>query len=156
MNTRTILWWALFFPLSLVLQWLLPGLDALVIGLVLTLQARHYKNLLWLLPVLVIVQEGIGSRDFGAMLLWYAAVIGLFMLGRWLFEVQNFLFIFLLSAFLGSAHFALAHVLAPLQNMTVDIQTTLDESVVQAMFIPIAWRLAWLSRQWVSAHDEAS
>lgn len=135
---------------------LLPGLDALVIGLILVLQERRYKDLLWLLPMLVIVQEGMGSREFGGMVLWYVAVIGLFLLGRWLFEVENFLFIFLLSTCLGAGHFALVYVLAPLQDFHVDIQATLDESVIQALFIPIAWRLAWLSRHWVHIDDETA
>lgn len=156
MNPRNVIWWSLFFPVALSIQMLLPGLDALVIGLILVLQERRYKDLLWLLPVLVIIQEGIGSREFGGMVLWYVSVIGLFVLGRWLFEVENFLFVFLLSTCLGAGHFALVYVLAPLQEFHVDIQATLDESVIQALFIPIAWRLAWLSRRWVQVHDEAA
>ena len=155
MTRRNVLWWLMFLPLALALQLFLPGLDALVIGLILVLQERRYKDLLWVLPVLIILQEGMGSREFGGMILWYAAVIGFFMLGRWLFEVENFLFVFLLSTCLGAGHFALVYVLAPLQDLYINVQATLDESVIQALFIPIAWRLAYLSRHWVRRDDEA-
>lgn len=154
MNPRNVLWWALFLPLSLVIQVSLPGLDAMVIGLILILQERGYKNLLWLLPALILVQEGIGSREFGGMVLWYALVVGLFFLGRWLFEVESMLFVLLLSVCLGAGHFLLAHVLAPLQDLTVDVQAIGYESLAQALFLPAAWRLARLSRRWVCAYEE--
>lgn len=154
MNSRIILWWLLFFPVALTMQMMLPGLDALVIGLILTLQERRNKDLLWLLPVIILLQEGMGAREFGGMVLWYASVIASFVLGRWLFEVENFLFVFLLSTCMGASRFALIYVLAPLQDLQVNLQATLDESVIQALFIPVAWRLAYLSRRWVRIDDE--
>lgn len=155
MNPRNVIWWCLFLPLALVVQTLLPGVDAMIAGLILMLQERDYKNILWLAPVLIIVQEGIGSREFGGAVLWYSMAIGLFLMARWLFEVESTIFVFLLSACLGMGHFALAYVLAPLQDLTVDLQVMADESIVQALFIPIAWRLARLSRRWVHSYEEA-
>ena len=154
MNSRSVIWWLLFLPVALVIQLAVPGLDALVIGLILTLQERRHKDLLWLLPVLIILQEGMGAQEFGGMVLWYASVIAFFLLGRWLFEVENFLFVFLLSTCLGAGRFALLYVLAPLQDLHIDVQTALDEGVIQALFIPIAWRLAYLSRHWVRNDEE--
>lgn len=156
MTSAKILWWLLFFPTAVVLQMIFPGLDALVIGLIITLQERRNKDLLWLLPVIILLQEGVGAREFGGMVLWYAAVMGFFVLGRWLFEVENFLFVFLLSTCLGAGRFALIYILAPLQDLQVNLQATLDESVIQALFIPVAWRLAYLSRHWVRTDDEIS
>lgn len=154
MTMRNILWWSLFLPVALVIQLLLPGLDALVIALILVLQERSYKDMLWVLPLLVLLQEGMGSREFGGMVLWYALVVGLFLIGRWLFEVENLLFVFLLSACLGASHFGLACLLAPLQDLHIDVESMADESLIQAVFIPIAWWLAYLSRRWVHVYDE--
>lgn len=156
MKTRNVIWWLLFFPVGIMLQQMAPGLDALVIGLIILLQERSYKDCIWALPLFILLQEGMGSREFGGAVLWYAAVILFFNLGRWLFEVENFLFVFLLSACLGAAYFGLAYLLAPLQELHVDIQATLDASVIQALFIPVAWRLAAYSRGWVHAHDETA
>ena len=101
-----------------------------------------------LLPVFILLQEGMGTRPFGAVIVWYAAVILLFKMGRWLFEVENFIFVFLLSACLGAAYYAIAWLMAPLQNLPFDVQGTLDTSLIQAIFVPFAWRLLVATRHW--------
>lgn len=156
MKTRNVIWWLLFFPVGIILQQMVPGLDALVIGLIILLQERAYKDCVWALPLLILLQEGMGSREFGGVVLWYAAVIVFFNLGHWLFEVKNFLFVVLLSACLGVVYFGLAYLLAPLQELHVDIQATLDAAVIQAVFISLTWRLVAYSRRWVHAHDETA
>ncbi len=153
MNIRACLWWALFFPIAIMLQSSIPALDVLLIGLVLVLQERKYKDLFWLLPLLILLQEGIGSRAFGGMILWYFSVILLFVVGRWLFEVQNVLFVLLMAIFLGGMHFALVYLLAPLQDLYVNVHTLAEESVIQAAFIPIAWWVAAFTRRWTYTND---
>ena len=68
------------------------------------------------------------------------ATVVVFMLGRWLFEVGNFIFVFLLSACLGCAYYGVAWLMAPLQNLAFNVQDTLDKSLVQAIFMPFAWQ----------------
>ncbi|MEG2173252.1 MAG: hypothetical protein RRY29_08305 [Desulfovibrionaceae bacterium] len=154
MNWPNILWWICFIPLAFVVQIYVPGLDALVIGLVIVLQERRYKDLLWVLPLLVILQEGMGSREFGGAIVWYMMVIIVFNMGRWLFEVENILFICLLAGCLGASHFAIVYFMAPLQNLPVDIQNLTDESLTQAIFIATVWWLAYFSRRGVQADEE--
>ena len=43
---------------AIVLQAAVPGLDVLTVGLIILLQERDYKNMLWLLPVFILLQEG--------------------------------------------------------------------------------------------------
>ncbi len=155
MNVRAGVWWALFIPLAIMIQARFPALDALLIGLILILQERRYKSLLWLLPLLILVQEGIGSRAFGGMVLWYCMIIVLFAVGRWLFEVQNILFVLLISVCLGALHFSLVYLLAPLQDLPVDIHLLTHESVVQAAFVPLAWWIAAFTRKWTYTDDDA-
>ena len=145
---RSSAWWAFFMACAIVLQAAVPGLDVLTVGLIILLQERDYKNMLWLLPVFILLQEGMGTRPFGAVIVWYAAVILLFKMGRWLFEVENFIFVFLLSACLGAAYYAIAWLMAPLQNLPFDVQGTLDTSLIQAIFVPFAWRLLVATRHW--------
>ena len=71
---RNIFWWLCFVALGICVQSLVPCLDALVVGLVILLQERDYKNLCWLLPLFVLLQEGIGTSPFGATIVWYALV----------------------------------------------------------------------------------
>ncbi len=154
MNIRMCIWWMLFISASILLQAAIPALDVLVIGLVLVLQERRYKDLLWLLPVLILVQEGMGSRAFGGMILWYFLVIVLFAVGRWLFEVQNILFVLLMSIFMGGMHFVLVYLLAPLQDMYVNVEALAYESAIQAVFVPLAWLITAWTRKWTYTHGD--
>lgn len=154
MNWANAVWWVCFFLLSIVVQVYLPGLDALVIGLIIVLQERRYKYLLWLLPLLIFLQEGIGSREFGGAIIWYLLTIIFFNIGRWLFEVENILFICMLSICLGSSYFAIVYFMAPLQNVSINIQTLLDTSLIQAVYISIVWWLAYFSRKGIYTGEE--
>jgi hypothetical protein len=151
-NFRNIFWWTCFMAAAIALQAAVPGLDVLTVGLIILLQERDYKNMLWLLPLFILLQEGMGTRAFGAVIVWYAAVIALFKMGRWLFEVENFIFVFLLSACLGAAYYAVAWLMAPLQNLPFNVQDTMDTSLIQAIFVPFAWRLLVATRR--NAHDQ--
>lgn len=145
---RAVCWWLCFLAVGVCIQALVPGLDVLAVGLIIVLQERDYRNLVWLLPLFVLVQEGMGTRPFGAVIVWYAATIVLFRLGRWLFQVENFVFVFLLSACLGAVYYGVTWLMAPLQNLTFNVEDTLDKSLVQALFMPFAWRLLVAARDW--------
>jgi len=94
---RNIFWWLCFVALGICVQSLVPCLDALVVGLVILLQERDYKNLCWLLPLFVLLQEGIGTSPFGATIVWYALVCLIYRLLRWLLGLGNFFLVLLLS-----------------------------------------------------------
>ena len=147
-------WWLAFLAVGICIQALTPGLDVLAVGLIILLQERDYRNLVWLLPLFVLVQEGMGTRPFGAVIVWYAATIVLFRLGRWLFEVENFVFVFLLSACLGAAYYGVTWLMAPLQNLSFNVEDTLDKALVQALFMPFAWRLLVAARRLNAPREE--
>jgi hypothetical protein len=97
--------------------------------------------------LLVILQEGMGSREFGVVLLWYVVVTAIFFLGRWLFDVENFLYAFLLSACLAASYFAVAFLMSPLYAAPVNVHRLLDESVHLALLLPVCWKLAQFTRK---------
>lgn len=138
---REIFWWLAFIATAIAIQALAPGLDVLAAGLIILLQERDYKAMLWLLPLFVLIQEGMGTRPFGAVLVWYGATVGIFLIGRWLFEARNFLFVFLLSASLGAVYYLLAWLMDPLQDIAFNVEDTMDKALVQAIFLPFAWRV---------------
>jgi hypothetical protein len=152
-KTRNVLWWGIFLFPAVAMQSVLPGVDVLLVGLLVTIQERRYADLCWALPLLIMLQEGMGTRDFGAVLLWYLAVATIFFLGRWLFDVENFLYAFLLSACLALCHFAVAFLMSPLYATPVDTHRLLDESVYLALLLPICWKLARFTRRWVYADN---
>lgn len=138
---QKFLWWFCFIVMAVCVQALAPGLDVLVVGLIILLQEEDYSDMIWLLPLFILLQEGMGTRHFGAILIWYAATIAIFRVGRWLFATDNFLFVFLLCACMGFAYFSIAWLMAPLQNLHFNVEDTLDKALVQAIFMPFAWRL---------------
>ncbi len=156
MSIRVFFWWLLFLPIAVFFQALLPSVDVLLIGIILALQEKRYKDFIWILPLCILIQEGIGSRDFGGMLLWYTIVIVFFLIGRWLFEVQSLLFVFLLALCLGLAHLGLSYILAPLQDFAIDKERLLRDSLVQSVFIPFAWWIAMPTRRWTYSHEETA
>lgn len=151
---RNVFWWLCFIVLAICAQALAPGLDVLVVGLIILLQEKDWRGMLWLLPLFILLQEGVGTRPFGATIVWYASAIVIFRLGRWLFETENFLFIFLLSACLGAAYYSVAWLMAPLQNLAFNVDDTLEKGLLQAIFMPFAWRLLTATRQRRSLEEE--
>lgn len=138
---KEIYWWLAFIILAIYLQALSPGLDVLAVGLIILLQEKNYRSMLWLLPLFCLIQEGTGTSPFGISIIWYGAIIFLFIAGQWLFEARNFIFVFLLSACLGVTYFVVAWLAAILLNTPFNMAATLDQSLIQALFMPLAWCL---------------
>ena len=130
---RNIFWWLCFVALGICVQSLVPCLDALVVGLVILLQERDYKNLCWLLPLFVLLQEGIGTSPFGATIVFL---------------------VLLLSICLGGACFGLGWLFSPLHAVHFDPQEFLDRSLIQALYLPVAWLLLTATRPLACSHDE--
>ncbi|MDR2055091.1 MAG: hypothetical protein LBQ10_04390 [Desulfovibrio sp.] len=152
---RDLCWWLVFAMTAVVMQALFPGLDVFVAGLLILLQERDYKNMLWLVPLFILLQEGMGTRLFGGTVLLYMTTAVFFRLGQWLFEVESFLFVVLLSAALIVPYYALDWLMAPLQNLAFNMDDTLDKCLFQALFLPCAWRAFTLTRRWTK-NDEAA
>lgn len=151
--TLNILWWMAFFVLGLALQQSLPGTDVLVAGLFIALQERRLMQIGLVLLVLILIQEGVGTLDFGTSLLWYLIVITLFFVGRWMFETENWLFVLLISGCLGAAHYGVLWVMMRLQYIPVDTTRLLDESILQALLTPFIWQFCMVARRWVVSNE---
>lgn len=153
MRTSNIFWWGLYFFCGIWLQAAIPGVDMLVPGVVITLQERRLSQILWVVGICILIQEGVGTLDFGASLLWYTTVISLFFIGRWLFETENVVFIFLLSACIGLSHYAIMRMMHTLQYIPVNETQLLDESSLQGLLVPLIWKIASLTRRLVVSHE---
>lgn len=134
-----ICFWLIFTAAGLVCEMLVPRIDALVCGLIVLLQERNFKTLVWLLPLFVLLQEGLGSRPFGGSVVWYAVIVLFFHIGERFFNSGTFVFVFFLSAACGAASYALNVLMAPLQDLEVNVQQLIDSSLLQAIFLPISW-----------------
>lgn len=139
-NLHNICWWLIFTIMGIMIQAVAPGIDALVVGFIILLQERDYRTMAWLLPLFILLQEGMGTQAFGAVAVWYAAVAGAHTVGCRLFNAAGFLFVFLLSGCLGAAFVGVAWLMRPLQEGPgFDLQAMLDLGMIQAIYIPAAW-----------------
>jgi cobalamin biosynthesis protein CobD/CbiB len=139
MPLKNIAWWFLFTLAGVWLQHYVPGVDLLAAGLLLSLQERRPVQTFWLFTAFVFLQEGSGSLAFGGALLWYAALLVLFTLGKWLFEAENLLFILLIGLAMGVLHVVLLLELASLQDYAAPVGRLIAEGALQAVLLPAAW-----------------
>ncbi len=156
MALRNLFWWAAFLMLGICVQQQAPGVDVLVAGLLIALQERKIVQAALVVLILILVQEGLGSLDFGSSVLWYMLVIGLFFTGRWLFETENWLFVLLLSVCLGVVHGGIFLLMAKLQYVPVEMAFLLDECILQALLVAVVWKVSMSLRRWLVPHEDRS
>ena len=96
----------------------------------------------------------IGTSPFGATIVWYALVCLIYRLLRWLLGLGNFFLVLLLSICLGGACFGLGWLFSPLYAVHFDPQEFLDRSLIQALYLPVAWLLLTATRPLACSHDE--
>ncbi|MGN0009679.1 MAG: hypothetical protein ACI33N_08505 [Desulfovibrionaceae bacterium] len=140
-------WWSVFIPGALWVQSLVPGLDALLVGVLVLAQERRWRQMACFLPFCILVQEGVGTQSFGASMLWYACALLLFSLGRDWFEGRSSVLVLLVACALAPVSVGLMSMLASLQQLAVDPHILLGRSIVQMFFLPPAWLLAMLTRR---------
>jgi hypothetical protein len=143
---RNLIWWVLYIVAALWLQKFVPGLDALVPGLIICLQERNRQQSILFLLICVILQEGCGTLPFGASIIWYGLVFSFFYVGGWFFVAENQFFILILSVALGLGRLFIIFSMGALQPLPLDTQALVWQSVVQAAFTPAIWALSGYSR----------
>lgn len=149
-----ILWWLCFAVVAIWLQSWLPGVDILVVGTVICLEEGNPAQTFWVTFLNLLLQEGSGTLAFGFSLLWYGSLIILFLMGRWLFQAQNFLFITLLGVCLGLLRYLLLLLLASLQDFHLSESLVFNESVLQVAVFPLVWAIAYALRPKQESTDD--
>lgn len=137
------LFWFLYTVAGVWLQLVLPGVDVFAPALVVCLQERRLRQFLWLAVCWIVLQEGAGNLPFGTMILWYAGLVAFFVLGRWLFESRNVVFVLIIGLVMGGWHFLLTLLMAGLQGLEVGERALMMESAQQALLFPLIWALAF-------------
>ena len=136
------LFWLLFAVTSIWVQFLVPGLDALAPGILISLQREHWTRTFWLALAFLLVQEGIGSMAFGGVVLLYAMLAAGFVLGCRLFETANLLFMLLLGIWYGLMDLLGQYILANLQDISLPSRPLLNDFAVQSLYFFFAWLVA--------------
>lgn len=141
-SLQVVAWWLAYTIVAVWLQTLLPGVDFLAPGVVLSLQERPGAQTGFMVLAWVLLQEGMGSMAFGYGLMWYGVLVLAYLGGRWLFESRSFLFMCLLGLLLGAMHPLLVYSLASLQGLAWSVPDMMLEGTIQAGIFPVAWYAA--------------
>ncbi len=137
-----ITWWAAYTVLGVWAQRIVPGVDILAPGIILSMQEETGHRTIWLAIIWILLLEGMGNLPFGYGLAWYGLLAMFYIVGRWLFEARSILFMVLLGVGLGVLHPLLVYSLSSLGNLNVPIQPLILEGAVQAIVFPIVWLTA--------------
>lgn len=146
MAVLNVLWWAVFMCAGLLVQDWLPGMDVLLIGLIIALQEGKKAQIFWVFLTVILLQEGTGTLVFGSSILSYTSVVLVFYLGRSLLEPENILFVLMVAVTAGLGHFVFTQAMASLQGLAVSSSRLLLESLTQALFLPPIWYLVFALR----------
>lgn len=154
MALYNFIWWFVFFIVAIIAQSILSGIDFLLVGVIIALQERKIGQLIWVILAAILLQEGMGTLPFGSALLWYVSAIVVFYGGRALFEAENFIFIFLVSALLGILHYFFIFFMVSLHDLPINNTRLLWECAIQIMIIPPLWRLAYFLRRNIKTSED--
>lgn len=112
--------WLGYFFLCIWGQELVPGTDFFSPGLLVLLQFNRLKSAILLGIVVLFVQEGVGSLNFGLIILLELGLFLLFVLGTWLLTPTNLFFVFGYFLGLTICRSILLYILGNLQEIVVE------------------------------------
>lgn len=136
---RNAIWWTCFIAISLVVQVNLHRLDALIVGIIIVTEERDYRTMVWLLPLILLLQEGMGTQHFGAYVLMIAAFFALYRLCSDIASASPALFVLAIAIGIGASRGALDWLFCALQDYPFSPDTTLHTCILQAIYTPLAW-----------------
>ncbi|WP_051434661.1 hypothetical protein [Desulfonatronum lacustre] len=150
------IFWVVFFVLAVWLQLFFPGTDFFVSGIILCLQRERFRHVLALILPALLIQEGAGALVFGAGLLRYGGLVGMFLIGRGLFEARSPVFILLLAAAFALAQMIILHTMAGLQSMNIQGQRLFLESLTMFATTVLGWWFLDAVYRFISRHASQS
>ena len=126
---RSVLWWLAFACAGIVAELYAPRLDALAAGLLVMLEEKDYKTLVWFF-------------------------LACYFLLSVLHSASKFIFICALSLALGAARLLLWRLFAVLQGFPDDPAEAMRIGCMQACYLPCAWLLLSSLRRPRQRHDD--
>jgi hypothetical protein len=89
-NVKRLAGLILLTCISIALEMYIPRIDTLIVIVLLLLENREYKTLVCMLPLILLIQEGMGTQHFGASILFLAAFFALYRLLGELYQASTF------------------------------------------------------------------
>lgn len=145
-SPSNLFWWVGYIIVAILLQRLVPGLDALVPALIICLQDDNKQQTTIFLVICMIIQEGTGTLPFGASLIWYCTVVATYYIGGWFFVGESIMFILVLSISMGVSRALIFIGMGLLQPLPLDYQSMYPTYILQVLLTPIIWGIGSKTR----------
>ena len=151
-SMNSFCFWLGYFLISVWGQEFVSGTDFFSPGLLVLLQFNRLKSALFLGLVILFVQEGTGSLNFGLIILLELGIFLLFILGTWLLTPTNLFFVFVYFLGLTIYRSALIWVLGNLQEIVVEF-FSIKMLVVQLVVYLSMWALVFSVYKKLFGHE---
>ncbi|MDO5536152.1 MAG: hypothetical protein Q4F72_01275 [Desulfovibrionaceae bacterium] len=151
------LWWVAFLVAGIIVQAALPGLDALLLGLILIAEEKDYRTMVWFVPSVILLQEGMGTQPFGAAMVCVTLCLILFRMCARMAMASRAGFVLLLSLSCGGVRILVDWFFANLEGLPYAMEELIAGGVHQSVYLLAGWeilrrvRIALLGKR--SAHE---
>lgn len=132
-------WWIAFLVTGIILQATFPGLDALILGVLLLLEEKDYRRLVCFVPAVILLQDGMGTQAFGSAMLCIALCALLYRLSSGIASASRIGFYFFLSLAMGGVRIFLDWLFATLEDTAFLPEQLFHEGAAEAVYLFIGW-----------------
>lgn len=132
-------WWIVFLIAGIILQATFPGLDALILGVLLLLEEKDYRRLVCIVPAVILLQDGMGTQAFGSAMLCIALCALLYRLSSGIASASRIGFYLFLSLAMGGIRIFLDWLFATLEDTAFVAEQLFHEGAAEAVYLFIGW-----------------
>ncbi len=140
-SLRHTLWWIGFLVTGILLQTFLPGLDAMLLGILMLNDSRDYRTMVWFMPAVVLLQEGTGTQAFGASVLFISLCLVFQRLLQPVALASRSGAMLLLCATAGCMLMLVTWLFAIMEGLCVTTNDILFAGLCETLYLLVGWTL---------------
>ncbi len=138
---RNTLWWITFLMACIVLQVVLPGIDALLLGVILLIEEREWRTMVWYVPAMVLLQEGIGTQAFGGTVMLIGLCVFLHRLCQPIAQASRAGFSLFFCLLMGGLLMFTDWFIATLEGLPASMEDLVFYGLAETVYLLIGWTL---------------
>lgn len=136
---RPAIWWTFFTAMCIWIQSFISGIDCFGPAVLVLMHLQRYREAVWLTPVWILINEGVGSLAFGCSLLWFGGLILTFLFLCQFLSSSNIIFLLSLSLLAGVGQSGIIVLMASLQEIIIPFERIVVQGILSAFLFPVLW-----------------
>ncbi len=138
---RNTLSWIVFLMAGIVLQAALPGIDALLLGVILLIEERDWRTMVWFVPAMVLLQEGTGTQDFGGTVMLIGLCVFLHRLCQPIAQASRLGFSLFFCPLMGGLFMFTNWFIATLEGLPAPMEDIVFTGLAETAWLLAGWTL---------------